>query len=37
MNVIDLDWYKKESPSWDNPDLKGLDVDGTRYYSKEFM
>ena len=27
MNVIDLDWYKKESPSWDNPDLKGLDVE----------
>ncbi|MEC7831213.1 MAG: aromatic ring-hydroxylating dioxygenase subunit alpha [Pseudomonadota bacterium] len=37
MNVVDLDWYKKDSPSWDNPDLKGLDVDGARYYSKEFM
>ena len=37
MSVTDLEWYKSNSPSWKNPDLKGLDVDGRRYYSKEFM
>ncbi len=37
MSVTDLEWYKSNSPSWENPDLKGLDVDGNRYHSKEFM
>ena len=37
MSVTDLEWYKSNSPSWKNPDLKGLDVDGSRYHSKEFM
>ena len=26
MNVTDLEWYKSNSPSWKNPDLKGLDT-----------
>ena len=37
MSVTDLEWYKSNSPAWENPDLKGLDVDGNRYHSKEFM
>ncbi len=37
MSITDLEWYKSNSPSWKNPDLKGLDVDGSRYHSKEFM
>ena len=37
MSIIDLDWHKKSSPAWDNPELKGLDVDGARYNSLEFM
>ena len=37
MSIIDLDWRKKSSPVWDNPELNGLDVDGARYNSLEFM
>ena len=37
MSITDLDWQKKGSPTWDNPELKGLDVDGVRYNSLDFM